>query len=490
MTDLLAHIAARSDALRAGTSDEHRKRWGQFFTTATVARYMATRLAADVRGTSVRLLDLGAGTGILGVAAAQALLERGAERVELVAVEHDDGALDQLRRGLDDARVALGSNFAHHVQHRDALGLAEPRRGASLGQFDAVISNPPYFKMPPSDARGGDSPNAYTRFLEVASSLLGPGGALCFIIPRSFASGLYFRRFRRAFHARMALERVHVFESRKDAFKDAGVLQENIIVSYRRTPAPDDDVTITSSAGASDLGAARSLQVPRGRVFSQADKNATLFLPASEEDLALMAFFDAWTGRLRDYGLEISTGPVVPFRATQVLCTEPSGVPTLPLLWMQHVRAGGVQWPTQHGARKPQHIRADAPRKLLVPNRNYVLLRRFSAKEEPRRLTAAVLRRGQVPGASVGLENHLNFIHRPAGELEVDEAEGIAALLNARLVDRYFRLSSGNTQVNASEIRALPLPPLSTIKKLGKRMAAAGPGRASQIVEQVFRGHQ
>ena len=61
-----------------------------------------------------------------------------------------------------------------------------------------------------------------------------------------------------------------------------------------------------------------------------------------------------------------------------------------PLFWMNHVRTMKVSWPI--GRHKPEYIKHEvASQPLLVPNRNYVLLRRFSAKEEARRLVAASL---------------------------------------------------------------------------------------------------
>ena len=41
------------------------------------------------------------------------------------------------------------------------------------------------------------------------------------------------------------------------------------------------------------------------------------------------------------------------------------------------------------------------------------------------------------------------------GELTKAQAFGIAGFLNSALVDGYFRSISGNTQVNAAEIRLL-----------------------------------
>jgi adenine-specific DNA-methyltransferase len=140
------------------------------------------------------------------------------------------------------------------------------------------------------------------------------------------------------------------------------------------------------------------------------------------------------------------------------------------MLWLQHVLPGRIEWPLAGGFRKPEYIEAGAPAKLLVKNRTYVLLRRFSAKEDERRLVAAPYVRNSIPSAVLGLENHLNFIHRKDGDLEPKLAIALAALLNSSLFDAYFRLSNGNTQVSATELRALPLPPIRALVALSRRL--------------------
>ena len=132
-----------------------------------------------------------------------------------------------------------------------------------------------------------------------------------------------------------------------------------------------------------------------------------------------------------------------------------------------------MRWPND--ARKPQYIKRSATeRSLLVPNRNYVLLRRFSAKEDLRRLVAAPWIRGATTSQLLGLENHLNYIHRPGGELEEDEAWGLAALVNSALLDTYFRVSSGNTQVSATELRRMPLPRCEVLLSIGQHARTVG----------------
>lgn len=478
---LLAFASGIAERCRAAASEDTKKQWGQYFTGSPIAAFMAALIELPVIGPerTVRILDPGAGTGMLGIALAERLRAAGL-RVHLVAVEAEARAAAHLEEALALAGRRLGSAFSSEVLRTDFLELDAPTLGSTpIAPFDIAISNPPYFKVSPTEVRGGDAPNIYARFMEVACRLLVPGGQLCFIVPRSFASGLYFQRFRRRLHGVMRLDRVHLFESRRAAFKVDGVLQENLIVHYRKVQDDEGDVVVSSSAGEADLATPVVHRVARGKIVGDA-----LFLPIDADDVRTMSLFRGFPRILTTLGLEVSTGPVVPFRATEELLRSPGRVPAYPMLWLQHVRADGVTWPLGDGFRKPEHIRASAPPKLLIPNATYVLTRRFSAKEEQRRLVAAVLHQGMLPGESLGLENHLNFIHRPRGTLGKEEAIGLAALLNSKLFDEYFRISSGNTQVSATELRALPLPPPEVIAMVAASVQRGGD--VDRVVEETL----
>lgn len=481
----------RAQRLRSATSDAHKKAWGQYFTPPELAGFMAG-LPRPTNDARIRILDPGAGTGSLGLALSRAILEREPDKaVELYCVESEAGAVKELRSALAAARLAFGERFSASVIEQDFLELATPRRGGpSLPPIDVAVANPPYFKMSPRDPRGGDAPNIYARFMEVAAKLLGEGGQLCFVVPRSYASGHYFRRFRRRFHDFMQLEHVHVFESRSAAFKRDDVLQENIVVLYsKRRPTPSGRVTITVSAGITDLGERRTVNCRRHELVAD-DENAVVSLPTTSTATKLLRRFCVLPNSLEDLGLQVSTGPVVPFRATEFLADAECGEPTVPLLWLQHVHRGRVDWPLGRPFRKHEHIRRGAGPKLLVPTANYVILRRFSAKEESRRLTAAPMLGAEWKTDEIGLENHLNYIHRPGARLSVTEAHGLAALLNSRILDEYFRIASGNTQVSATELRALRLPALEAIEAFGRRIARQAPSedQIEDMVEALIHG--
>jgi adenine-specific DNA-methyltransferase len=147
-----------------------------------------------------------------------------------------------------------------------------------------------------------------------------------------------------------------------------------------------------------------------------------------------------------------------------------------------------VRWPIP-GVHKPQYFRVEpSTHKLLVPSENYVVIRRFSAKEEARRLVAAPLFGRELSESGLALENHLNYIYRLRGSLTRAEATGLSAVLGSALLDRFFRVSNGNTQVNATELRALPLPSLHEITAIGEELLAVPDttARAEEVVARIL----
>jgi adenine-specific DNA-methyltransferase len=145
-----------------------------------------------------------------------------------------------------------------------------------------------------------------------------------------------------------------------------------------------------------------------------------------------------------------------------------------------------ITWPLLR-FNKPQRIRIEPESfRLVLPNANYVVVRRFSAKEENSRITAApYLGEQTLPSKFIGIENHLNYLHRPGDRLSESETLGLAAFLNSRWVDQYFRMFSGNTQISATELRNLPLPPLEKIRLIGERLLKSDGVSKIALINQV-----
>jgi adenine-specific DNA-methyltransferase len=474
------------DKLEAG----HRGVMGQFLTPPAIASLLAS-MFEPAEG-DVRLLDLGAGVGTLTAAFVEKVLaqDKRPESLHLTAWEAETtfvGRLEQvLERCANECQIA-GVRASYEVKHGDALlasvalvedsDLFSPPR-ESPG-FTHAIMNPPYRKISAdSEARrllrrvGLETSNLYTGFLWLAARLLRQDGELVAITPRSFCNGPYFLPFRQRFFGLMALERLHIFEERGALFAEDDVLQENVIMHARRSESRRTSVMLSSSTGLlSNNDHART--VPYPRVLDPKDSEMVVHLALTVADDAVRKAVMGMPSRLADLEIGVSTGRVVDFRAKEFLRQEP-GLGTVPLIYPMHFNGGCVHWP-HPASRKPNALQVvPQTEELLVPNGVYVLVKRFTAKEERRRVVATVFRPegGLAEFASVGFENHLNYFHHRGGEIDGRLAEGLAIFLNSTLVDAYFRQFSGHTQVNATDLRNLRYPSQAQLHWLARTPAA------------------
>ncbi len=448
-----------------------RKHLGQFMTPPPIAQFMARHLLAGWHGETVRILEPAAGTGALIAAAVVALCKsaRRPRRIEVLAYEIDDRLAGSLRDTCNRCRAEAeraGIELVETLRVEDFL--LSPLARAQRPVADLLISNPPFFKLSAADPRAlahayavHGQPNIYGLFMASCAALLHEGGKYCFITPRSWTSGPYFAAVRRHLFGLIGLDALHVFDSRTEQFEDGDVLQETI-VTCGTAHAARPSLRISRSAGIKDLERAETDTLPTASVVRGDDR--VIMLPHRG---ALHGPSRRWTQTLGTLGLKVSTGPTVAFRARAHMRDRP-GQRTVPLLWMQHVKRLDVRWPM---VRSQEHIEANAASSwMMLHNEPMVLMRRFSPKEDTRRMTAAAYL-GDLPCNYLALENHLNYIHRPGGSMTAHEARGLAAVLSSDSLDLHFRAVSGNTQINATELRAAPLPDWETILGIADRLA-------------------
>lgn len=172
--------------------------------------------------------------------------------------------------------------------------------------------------------------------------------------------------------------------------------------------------------------------------------------------------------------------------AREHLHAEP-GPGTVPLIYPSHITDGFVAWP-KPGGRKPNALAAvPATRSLVLPNETYVVVKRFTSKEESRRVVAAVHDPARLPPGDVGFENHLNVYHRAGRGIGPSLARGLALYLNSSMVDIHFRQFSGHTQVNATDLRNLRYPLAEQLERLGSAVDGTMPDQYS--VDRLVRQH-
>lgn len=469
-----------------------RRELGQFLTAPPLADFMAGLF--EQLPDSIRLLDPGAGSGALTAAVVRRAINTSnqVDRINVTAYEIDPEVLPALRQTLEECAVScerVKIEFTSQIHVADFVAAVAPvvRRnlfGDGSQLFNMVILNPPYRKIE-SDSRtrrllrqaGIETSNLYAGFFALAIELLEQDGELVAITPRSFCNGPYFLPFRRLLLQRLSLRRLHVFESRSAAFRKDGVLQENLIVHGIRSSRAPDQIVISTSADSS--GAQRSERsCSFADVVSPHDNEQFIHLVNSEADHKVSQRMSRLFATLADLGLDVSTGRVVHFRAREaVLCGRAVGA--VPLIFPCHFEDGYVRWP-KDGIRKPNSIRTTAGTSgMLLPNETYVLVRRFSAKEERRRVVACMYDPTRIDCQRVGFENHLNYFHADQRGIPAPVARGLTIFLNSTLVDSYFRQFNGHTQVNAADLRKLRYPTLSQLATLGAELTASLPDQAS-----------
>ena len=480
-------------AALAGLDTKTQNDLGQFFTPVAAAALIASMPRLPETGT-LRVLDPGAGSGMLTAAlTARVLAERPALSLDFAAVETDASVLPHLQATLDACKVAGEGRVTVDVIEADfildATGIAADERLAT-GAFDLVIQNPPYGKLGTTSPHrqamkhaGVDAPNLYAAFLALSTLALRPGGQLVAITPRSFFNGPYFGAFRRYFVDHIALDRVHVFESRSTVFADTGVLQENVIFSGTRD-GERGSVTLSISTGHDDEVTVRD--VPYAEVLHPTDPQRFIRLATDAEDTAIAEVMMGLPCSLKDLGVDVSTGRVVDFRSRAALHTEDPG-DAFPLIYPGNLRFGGFEWP--RSIRKAQFFAPVEPkdRSLLVPEGWYAVVKRFSAKEERRRIVASVWSPIAHPGP-VAFENHLNVFHIKGAGMDEPLARGLALWLNSSVVDRFFRTFSGHTQVNATDLRTLRFPHLEELRGLGGQGAPTEQADIDSLVSDVVSG--
>lgn len=452
----------------------------QYFTPQPIADFMSSMFRKSSQR-KVSILDPGAGEGILGISLLKSL---NAKNSVSTFIELDEPTFQRLKMNVS----ALFHNEEVNLINDDfisaGLKLEEQKQ-----TFTHIILNPPYFKLrvdSPSSKllrrNGIQITNIYAAFIWLSARLLETNGQLVAIIPRSFCNGPYFLSFRKYITSNFSIDGIHIFNSRNKAFSSDNVLQENVIIHFsRRQQGSKIKLTYSTDQQFSDI---EEKTVPIDVVLEPNDTTKTIHIPSYSQSESLSGLLK---GTLQDLGISVSTGPIVDFRLKDQIHSVATKT-TVPLLYPSHMAGHLISWPSEKFNKDGQHYQPQKESKIPLPlgsisevklDRNllpldgyYVIVRRFSSKEEKRRIFASVVGPEDFKSTHITFENHLNYFHIQKHGMKKDLAYGICAYLNSSILDEHFRKVSGHTQVNVSDLKRMPYPSLTQLQKLGRAMTA------------------
>lgn len=457
---------------------KERKKYGQFFTSKETALFMAGLYNISNEIESISILDAGAGSGILSCALVELLQKKkNLKRIEITCYENDNNILNLLKNNLEYIKSNSQIDLKYEIivdnyiisQYFDFNkmmgGNSNPKK------YDIVIGNPPYMKInkdaPEAKAMKVvcyGAPNLYFIFASMGLFNLKNDGEMVYIIPRSWTSGAYFKRFREYFLTESRLENIHLFVSRNKVFDKEDVLQETMIIKVRKTCNTPKAVVVTSSQSSNDFKNITEMKVPYEIVVSGEEKY--VYLVTDENEIDVLKKLNKWRNTLPSIGLKMKTGLTVDFRNRDILRNEKEKG-AIPLFYPCHIKDGFVKFPIN----KEHEYVVTEQKGLIQKNRNYLFVKRFTAKEEKRRLQCGIyLSKKYQQYKSISTQNKINFIDGLSTELSECVVYGLYTLFNSTLYDSYYRILNGSTQVNSTEINAMPVPELSEIQEIGRKL--------------------
>jgi adenine-specific DNA-methyltransferase len=464
---------------------DNQKKFAQYFTPISVAKIMVDMV--DLNQSTYTILDPGAGEGILSTLLIENLIHKydGIELIDLTAVEIDPSLIEILESNLSRIKKYAKSNNVvvnYSMENTDFLEYAANHlyRDKTLFEqlfksksFDIVITNPPYKKINLGSKQRKilselkiETSNIYSAFIALAHRFVSQNGQLIAITPRSFANGTYFKSFRRNFFEMMKLDKVYIFQSRNKAFSKDKVLQENIIFSAKKDFIANNKVQITTALNPDDP-LPLSFKVDHNIIVNPLDRDKVIHIPADEQSLKIIKYLSSLNNSLENLKINVSTGPVVDFRSMQIIKSVPNDV-TIPLIYSFHFKNGKVNWPLTNPKKDQFILHTKDAAALPSESDYYVLCKRFSSKEEKKRIVAVLFDPNDIKTKYVAFENHLNFYHSDYRGISENLSKGLMIYLNSNIVDQYFRIFNGHTQVNATDLRMLKYPSIEQLNGLAK----------------------
>jgi len=479
---MLDYVLEKTEQYLCSKTKAEKKKIGQFFTSKETAQFMASLFSVPSKEV-ISILDPGAGTGILSAA----LLERlqgidGISEIRLTCYENEPKTSELLNNNLKHLQSISCIPLSFEVTQDNYITsqfddfnhtlytAPQPRK------YDLVIGNPPYKKVPKEASEATamplvcyGAPNLYFLFAAMSLFNLCDDGEMVYIIPRSWTSGAYFKAFRDYFLTEGKLTHIHLFVSRNKVFDNESVLQETMIVKLKKQRDPDANIEITSTQSNSDFDNISKLVAPYSTVVS--DQEHYVFLVTAQEELDMLTWLSRFANTLPSLGIRMKTGLTVDFRNRELLRDTP-GENVVPMFYAQHIKDGRAIFPVH---RDYEYISMEQSG-LIQKNKNFLFVKRFTAKEERRRLQCGIYLSSLLPEYNfISTQNKINFIDSINGEgLSENIVYGLYVLLNSTLYDTYYRILNGSTQVNSTEINAMPVPPLVTIKHMGKKLQEYG----------------
>lgn len=436
-----------------------RKSLAMYFTPPALSEYVLNRVESfGANFEKHQFLDPAAGGASFIGPIASRMSARGATPAHisraLRGVEIDPALADFARAA---ARCVIERPADHLVTCGDGLIQGEPE------SFDAVIGNPPYRVLSPSQRKRmpvwaksilGNYANLYSLFILKGLDLLRDDGLLAFLVPTSFITGNYFRPLRKYISENATILAIDMIAQRKEFFRD--VSQDVCLLVCRKSASR----SITYTAQARSVGRDLHWKRKTGYRISKASEAPWVRTAKQKPDIK----YDT----LESLGYTVRCGPIVHNRdkgLSEGIRRRRKGA--VPLVWGHVIRPHVVVEPASR-SRQP----GDGKVTFVSTCRNTppvtapsIVLQRTNSGDQEKRIRAGFVDQSWIDkyGGFYG-ENHVVVIAPDPSKKQRCTLKALLKLISSKAVDHRLRPLLSSNSVNVTALRELQLPKLSSSK--------------------------
>ena len=464
LPDTLSVIADISARTSKSLDSVKKKNLSQYYTPFAVAEQMA-ELNNYHKG---RLGDLGAGTGILGaIVLSKALVDSpSSASLSLRAYEVDKdvhGSFNSTIEAVEKWAIQCGKTKPNVTLMGDIRDDADDILNGRLDNtLDSAIINPPYQKLGSQTelsklmrAHGIPVPNLYAAFVVLTVLMLKPGGDVVAILPRSFCSGTYFKKFRQWLRTHCSLDEIIRYKSRSNVFRGDNVLQENVIIKLTKGVQQTACVRLSLCETAEHLPI-HSMLLSKSDLFPI--HTDSFLIPSDPDELKAIHNNNALPVSLYDMGLTVNTGKLEVQRCQEYIKTVATSHLDIPIVYAQHWCSDDkvLQWDSRKTS-KPCYVElTDNTEKKLIPSGHYIFIKRISANDDRSgRCHPVIVKPSSIPGKQWAIDNHIQIISCYASDYPEDISSQLFERLSSEEVDHLLRATSGTTQLNVADISSV-----------------------------------
>lgn len=462
--------------------DRLRSEWGVYYTPPALARRLVSTADDDLCWQKAKIIDPACGGAAFLAPIAERMWRQMTELAmpsyeivhaiseNLIGIEIDRFAawMSQVLTEIQLLPLTLQANhrLGQIAQVGDALNVLYDH----AERYDLVLGNPPYGKVSLSSVQRlkwsrslyGHA-NLYGLFTDLALHVAKPKGTVALVTPTSFLGGQYFKKLRGLIASEAPPVVLDFVRQRDGVFQ--GVLQETALVVYKKGQVRPKMTRVSVIDADKSNGMLKILRVSTEE--SIVNGSDPWLVPRDSKHISLLREAKLMRHRLADYNFVVSTGQLVWNRHKDQLRSE-RVANCAPLIWAESVMPDGIfRFQSMRANHKP-YFEVRPNQQHLLTRQPGILVQRTTAKEQSRRIVAAVLSEEflEENGGAVVVENHLNIIRPLSGLFPELSLDLLATLLNSNVLDHIFRCISGSVAVSAYELGALPLPDPDSLEEL------------------------